>query len=166
MEKEQKEECKDNTDNIQIQDKDETTEKITCCSGNNNNNNNNNEEEKKSSQCDDCGLCKYVPDKIPLYGPYSIRGLEPGETYYYCTCGLTKGQQPLCDQKSCIGTKFTPTPFQLKKKQTIQLLCGCRYTGRPPFCDGVHSKIPFNPQNPPCVCNEKKEEICKKASDW
>ncbi|KAN0044972.1 hypothetical protein ACTA71_006499 [Dictyostelium dimigraforme] len=157
MEKEQKEECKANTD-IKVENKeDETKEKISCC-GNSTN------EEKESSQCNDCGLCKYVPDNIPLYGPYSIRGLEPGETYYYCTCGKTTGQQPLCDQKSCIGTKFTPTPFQLKKKQTIQLLCGCRYSGRPPFCDGIHSRIPFNPQNPPCVC--KKEETCKKAADW
>ncbi|KAK5576952.1 hypothetical protein RB653_001889 [Dictyostelium firmibasis] len=161
MEKEQKEECKDNNNNDTKENKDETTkEKISCC-------NKNNDGEKESSQCNECGLCKYIPDKIPLYAPYSIRGLVQGETYHYCTCGLTTGQQPLCDQKSCLSTKFTPIPFVLKKKQTIQLLCGCRYTGNPPFCDGIHSKVPFNPQYPPCICNNpKKEEICKRATDW
>ncbi|EGC32063.1 hypothetical protein DICPUDRAFT_156015 [Dictyostelium purpureum] len=125
---------------------------------------------KKSSQCEKCGLCKLVPEKIPLYGPYTVRGLEPNTQYYYCTCGKTTIQQPLCDQKTCIGTDFTPKPFTLTKKQTLYLLCGCRYTGNPPHCDAIHTRVPFNPQDPPCKCDKndsgKTESICKKATDW
>ncbi|KAF2075769.1 hypothetical protein CYY_002902 [Polysphondylium violaceum] len=109
------------------------------------------------SICKKCGLCKYVPLKIPMYAPYTLKGLDPNEQYYYCTCGLTTGQQPLCDQKSCIGTKFQPKPFVLGKKQTMFLLCGCRYTSNPPYCDAIHTRLPFNPTDPPCKCSKVDE---------
>jgi CDGSH-type Zn-finger protein len=33
------------------------------------------------------------------YGPATVKGLEPGTTKKYCTCGLSK-DQPWCDGTS------------------------------------------------------------------
>ncbi|EFA84101.1 hypothetical protein PPL_03174 [Heterostelium album PN500] len=128
---------------------------------NNNSNSNNDTSNKKTIKgraeviCSKCGCCKLVPLKIPFYGPYTIRGLQKGVKYEYCTCGLTKNQ-PFCD-KSHVGTGFKPIPFTLEKEQTIWLLCGCRYSQNLPYCDAEHSKLPFNPKDPPCRCDKAKE---------
>lgn len=66
-----------------------------------------------------------------------------GQKYLYCTCGLAdpKAGQPFCDGVSCKGTGFEPLEFTCDKKQTYYLLCGCKRTELPPFCDGSHIHI-------------------------
>lgn len=69
--------------------------------------------------------------------PYRVF-LEPGKTYRYCTCGLSK-TQPYCDN-SHIGTEFKPISFSVDVNQTYWYLCGCKHN-QPragPFCDGSH----------------------------
>ncbi len=65
-----------------------------------------------------------------------------GETYQYCSCGLSKNQ-PFCDGESHVGTPFSPLSFTVDKAQTYYLLCGCKRTANPPFCDGAHVHIDY-----------------------
>ena len=46
--------------------------------------------------------------------------------------------QPLCDG-SHLTTDFQPVAFTAEKSGTVYL-CGCKKTGRKPYCDGSHSK--------------------------
>eukprot|EP01133_Synstelium_polycarpum_P018243 gene18243-21828_t len=118
---------------------------------------------RAKTNCDKCGCCKLVPLEIPMYGPYTLRGiLKKGIEYEYCTCGLTK-TQPLCD-KSHVGTKFQPIKFQVPHNQSIWLLCGCRYTQRPPYCDAEHTHMPMNPTKPPCRCEDDPAK--KELMNW
>ena len=75
--------------------------------------------------------------KVALPCPYRV-SLEPGKTYLYCTCGLSK-TQPFCDN-SHVGTTFKPLKFSVNVMQTYWDLCGCKHN-KPragPFCDGSH----------------------------
>lgn len=40
--------------------------------------------DKQGNLCLTCGLASEIP-KIPMYGPYNLKGLEPGKTYSWCT---------------------------------------------------------------------------------
>lgn len=64
--------------------------------------------------------------------------LEPGKTYQWCACGLSK-TQPFCDG-SHQSTDITPVAFTPKDGYMLWL-CNCKYTRRPPFCDGAHNKL-------------------------
>ncbi len=92
-----------------------------------------------------------VPE-IPMYGPFSFNAqqLRPGETYLWCSCGRS-GTEPLCDGQGCRGSGFEAVSF-VAREQTRHLLCGCKYTRSPPWCDGSHSTMPFEPRDPPCRC--------------
>eukprot|EP01132_Coremiostelium_polycephalum_P001251 gene1251-1578_t len=112
--------------------------------------------------CSKCGLCKKIPLKIPFYGPYTFRDqIKRDETYYYCTCGKTTGQQPFCDKITCVGTEFRPIPFTPGRQQSLFLMCGCRYTKNPPYCDASHTGLQFNPQYPPYELFKETELITK-----
>ncbi|KAI8868947.1 hypothetical protein GQ42DRAFT_107836, partial [Ramicandelaber brevisporus] len=82
------------------------------------------------------------------YGPYHVRGLEPGKTKLWCTCGLSK-ESPWCDRKSHAGTGFKPLkwkiPGTLKDGKPVSgySICGCKYTTAPPLCDGLHIHLPL-----------------------
>ncbi|EGG22910.1 hypothetical protein DFA_05040 [Cavenderia fasciculata] len=65
----------------------------------------NNNKSQSTSNCSKCNRSKLVPRKIPMYGPYTVRGLQKDVTYHYCTCGLTKDRQPFCDQLSSAVTE-------------------------------------------------------------
>lgn len=65
--------------------------------------------------------------------------LKAGEKYYWCRCGLSKGQ-PFCDG-SHRTTSFKPFEFEAKESQEAYL-CMCKRTKNPPYCDGSHAKIP------------------------
>lgn len=69
--------------------------------------------------------------------PYEVE-VKEGETYFWCTCGLS-GTQPFCDD-SHEGTSFEPMEFKAKKTETVWF-CGCKATKAPPFCDGSHEKV-------------------------
>lgn len=62
-----------------------------------------------------------------------------GETYRYCTCGLS-ATQPWCDD-SHAGTCFNPQTVVCDKRQAQWLVCGCKRTSKPPECDGSHVHI-------------------------
>mmetsp|Transcript_39662 Transcript_39662/g.83020 ORF Transcript_39662/g.83020 Transcript_39662/m.83020 type:complete len:112 (-) Transcript_39662:210-545(-) len=65
--------------------------------------------------------------------------VKAGETYYWCTCGLSKNQ-PRCDG-SHAGTKYTPLPWTATASEP-KYFCACKQTQGPPFCDGTHNKMP------------------------
>ena len=73
----------------------------------------------------------------PQNGPYEVE-VEQGNSYYWCTCGRSKGQ-PFCDG-SHQGTDFQPKEFTAEKTETVYL-CGCKKTENQPFCDGTHNSI-------------------------
>ena len=71
-------------------------------------------------------------------------------TYYWCACGQSKNQ-PWCDgshrpedPQPIAFTASVLAPDSNKQGgtgQTLQsdhLLCGCKYSASPPFCDGSH----------------------------
>lgn len=91
-----------------------------------------------------------IPDPITGRVPTcdcKARHVAYGETYQYCTCGRAdKANQPWCDQTCQSGEYFPPgewepIPTHIDKKQTWWLMCGCKQTTKPPFCDGSHATI-------------------------
>ncbi|KAF9348759.1 hypothetical protein BGX26_012856 [Mortierella sp. AD094] len=83
--------------------------------------------------------------KVTNYNPCTVRNLKPGSIKEWCTCGLTK-KGPWCDGKSHKGTTFKPLRWKVpdgKNAQTMYSICDCRYTTRPPFCDGIHYDLPL-----------------------
>lgn len=65
--------------------------------------------------------------------------LEPGKSYFWCACGLSKGQ-PWCDG-SHRGTGITPCKTAVEQAGECWL-CTCKATKTPPFCDGSHNRKP------------------------
>jgi CDGSH-type Zn-finger protein len=74
-----------------------------------------------------------IPKKSPV-----VQKVEPG-TYYWCSCGRSKGQ-PFCDG-SHKGTGFAPRKTDITEAKTVAW-CGCKHTQNAPFCDGSHSHLP------------------------
>ncbi|MCK5880902.1 MAG: CDGSH iron-sulfur domain-containing protein [Sinobacterium sp.] len=64
--------------------------------------------------------------------------LEPGKTYQWCACGLSK-KQPYCDG-SHAGTEFSPLAFSVEEAGK-KPICWCKATKKPPYCDGAHNNI-------------------------
>ncbi|MCF6274093.1 MAG: glutamate synthase-related protein, partial [Rhodobacteraceae bacterium] len=64
--------------------------------------------------------------------------LTAGETYHWCSCGLSKSQ-PFCDG-SHRGTGISPIAFTAEKSETA-FLCQCKATTNAPFCDGTHARL-------------------------
>jgi CDGSH-type Zn-finger protein len=67
--------------------------------------------------------------------PYTV-AVEPGKSYYWCACGLSKSQ-PLCDG-SHAGTKFKPVKYDATEAKKVHF-CGCKQTKNAPSCDGGHN---------------------------
>ena len=64
--------------------------------------------------------------------------LVAGQTYAWCSCGLSSNQ-PFCDG-SHSGTGMTPKIVKADKDQTAWF-CLCKNTQKPPSCDGAHSML-------------------------
>ncbi|MBE7526899.1 MAG: CDGSH iron-sulfur domain-containing protein [Nitrosomonas sp.] len=58
--------------------------------------------------------------------------LEANKRYYWCQCGLSQ-IQPFCDG-SHRGSGVNPMAFSVGETGPV-LLCVCKETGNPPFCD-------------------------------
>ena len=76
-------------------------------------------------------------------GPFGVE-VKKGETYYYCSCGLSKNQ-PFCDgshtaKNEADGTNFKPLAYEATEDKTAYF-CGCKQTKNPPFCDGSHAAL-------------------------
>ena len=67
--------------------------------------------------------------------PIGINVLE-GNSYYWCTCGLSK-KQPFCDG-SHKGTTFKPLLFKADQSKKV-FFCTCKQTNDQPMCDGSHN---------------------------
>ena len=64
--------------------------------------------------------------------------LQPGQDYYWCSCGLSK-RQPFCDG-SHITTLFTPVRFRVEEAGK-RYLCACKQSGDAPYCNGAHESL-------------------------
>ena len=73
--------------------------------------------------------------KIAADTPIGINVLE-GNSYYWCTCGLSK-KQPFCDG-SHKGTTFKPLLFKADQSKKV-FFCTCKQTNDQPMCDGSHN---------------------------
>ncbi len=79
-------------------------------------------------------------EKLPRIAlKHSIKiEVKQGETYFYCSCGLSK-TQPFCDG-SHKGSGLSPIKFIAENDKLVGF-CGCKHSKIPPFCDGAHKTI-------------------------
>jgi CDGSH iron-sulfur domain-containing protein 3 len=75
--------------------------------------------------------------EIAQTAPYAVE-VEAGKTYYWCSCGKSKGQ-PFCDG-SHSGSEFSPVAYQAEQAKTVYF-CGCKQTANSVLCDGSHSQL-------------------------
>jgi CDGSH iron-sulfur domain-containing protein 3 len=61
---------------------------------------------------------------IPNTKSYKVL-LKEGETYYWCTCGLSKNQ-PFCDGAHKDLPPYKPLKFTYTEEDKIRGLCGCK----------------------------------------
>lgn len=61
--------------------------------------------------------------------------LKKGETYFFCTCGLT-GNEPFCDGIHA-GTHYQSISLTPDRNKKV-LLCTCKQSSCIPYCDGCH----------------------------
>lgn len=82
------------------------------------------------------GECAAAPEPITVANrPFPLENPQFGDKkYFWCACGLSR-KQPFCDS-SHIGTAFSPLPFYIHEKVSTVLLCLCKKTSSPPYCDG------------------------------
>jgi quercetin dioxygenase-like cupin family protein/CDGSH-type Zn-finger protein len=95
---------------------------------------------------------------IAGYKPHYME-LEKGESYLWCSCGLSKSQ-PFCDQ-SHVGTPFKPVRYVAQEQAEEVLFCNCKQTGDGPFCDGAHNNLQetYAEDNPDSEENQNIQEI-------
>lgn len=95
---------------------------------------------------EDAGQKKQPEEEIPPHlanpivvqkKPY-VTELEPGKTYYWCSCGRSE-EQSFCDGAHQ-GTTFEPIAFEVDEQKKYGL-CGCKHTKNPPYCDGSHRDL-------------------------
>ena len=75
------------------------------------------------------------PPVVPFYCPHRAQ-LQVGRRYLWCACGRSGGQ-PWCDGQCGPGDPEA-VEFAVGVEQRYWYMCGCKYTSRPPFCDGSH----------------------------
>ena len=54
------------------------------------------------------------------------------------------------------GTGIKPLKWTVNKEQTMYLLCACKYTRDPPYCDATHTNLP-------CQVLDRQEKCAKKS---
>ncbi len=74
---------------------------------------------------------------IAQKAPYKV-DVEAGKTYFWCSCGLSKGQ-PFCDG-SHKGTGLAPLKYEATATGPAYF-CGCKHTAKAPLCDGSHARL-------------------------
>lgn len=88
------------------------------------------------------------PPKRELGKPAALKPavVEAKAGQVWCACGLSDGQ-PFCEEGHVCqvgeSVELTPELLGFKKGQTSQkvVLCMCKATKKPPFCDGSHAKV-------------------------
>ena len=66
--------------------------------------------------------------------PFAVE-VKADRPMLWCTCGLSS-KQPWCDN-SPRGMNFLPLPYRAPATFKV-VLCGCKRTQNPPYCDGCH----------------------------
>ncbi|KAI8910401.1 hypothetical protein EDD86DRAFT_180142, partial [Gorgonomyces haynaldii] len=93
------------------------------------------------------------------YNATNLR-LEQGQTYKWCTCGLSK----LWCTGDCEGTDFKPLEWTVPHQQRLYQICQCKYTSKPPYCDGTHASLPLVVKRRQESCQEKHlGKLCSKC---
>ena len=92
--------------------------------------------------------------RIAAYKP-AYYELEKGESYLWCSCGLSKSQ-PFCDQ-SHRGTDFKPVRYVAQQQGEEVLFCNCKHSSDQPFCDGSHNNLKdeYDEDDPNSAENQK-----------
>ena len=75
--------------------------------------------------------------QIAQKNPYAVEVVE-GKTYWWCTCGASKGQ-PFCDGAHK-GTGFAPKKVEVTTEGKVAW-CGCKHSQKGEFCDGSHKRL-------------------------
>ena len=70
--------------------------------------------------------------------PYEV-SLKAGQTYAWCSCGLST-KQPFCDGTHKQTGDLKPIVFVAENDETVYL-CGCKQTNNGPHCDGTHNTL-------------------------
>lgn len=65
--------------------------------------------------------------------------VEAGETYSWCSCGLS-GTMPLCDGAHKTADTDKKSLKFVAEETTTVYLCACGKTDNAPYCDGSHSR--------------------------
>jgi CDGSH-type Zn-finger protein len=73
-----------------------------------------------------------IPQRFPC-----VQDTKAG-TYYWCTCGASKGQ-PFCDG-SHKGTGFAPQKVEIAADGPVAW-CACKHSQKGAFCDGSHKRV-------------------------
>lgn len=64
--------------------------------------------------------------------------MEAGQVYSWCSCGFSS-IEPLCDGSHRIETENKRSVKFYSKTPKDVLLCGCKQTKTPPYCDNSHN---------------------------
>ncbi|HJN20811.1 MAG: CDGSH iron-sulfur domain-containing protein [Alphaproteobacteria bacterium] len=75
--------------------------------------------------------------RIAQRGPNKVK-VKMGKSYAWCACGRG-AEQPFCGSTHK-GTDIRPIVWKATKDETMWL-CGCKYTGMVPECDGSHEAV-------------------------
>lgn len=97
----------------------------------------------KRHKVDEAAFSLKTRARVAKKGPYGIK-VEAGQTYYWCTCGMSKNQ-PFCDGSHVsfnkeFASEFEPVKYTADESRTVWF-CGCKQTASPPFCDGSHTAL-------------------------
>jgi len=79
--------------------------------------------------------------KIYDHKPFKFK-CEKGKAYYWCACGLSKGQ-PFCDgsHKGPLMQSILKPVLFIAPEDKEYWFCNCKRTNHRPLCDGSH-KLP------------------------
>mmetsp|Transcript_67455 Transcript_67455/g.93293 ORF Transcript_67455/g.93293 Transcript_67455/m.93293 type:complete len:152 (-) Transcript_67455:97-552(-) len=96
---------------------------------------------------------------VPKRGSYKVH-MKPGETYFWCTCGLSE-KQPFCDgSHSKQDDGYKPLKFVYDGEDKVRSICGCKMNkySSGSICDRSHRLVKFDDMD--------SQELGFNSEDW